>query len=229
MSSFDFEANSLFSGFREIDEGVYFKHYGFDVLEMNEASDDIDTNSFGYIEEKSMLWQKQIEINGDCIALKSVVDRSLTKENVEQSTIMAESLERGLFSKDCGSSFDDFVELFKTNSFNNGENVNNKEFAVDIISNGSLLELTECVESSEEIICYVNKMLLDYDGNCDFIGLNADGLVHVIGVVFNDSNGDYVIINDTENDDGAGRKIELSKFLKAWSSSDYTAITVAWR
>ena len=100
---------------------------------------------------------------------------------------------------------------------------------VDVISNSSLAELTEYVDSSDEIICYVNRMLLEQDGGYRYPGLNADGLVHIIGINYSKDNADFVIINDVSSDSGAGKRILLESFLNAWSASDYTAITIAWR
>ena len=225
MSSFDIESNFCPDGFNEIEEGVYFKHYGMDMLDKDIPRGEIEASSFGCFEEKSLLWQKQVDVNGDSIALKSIIESSFKKEDIDQNRIMKECTERGLFQKHCGSSFDDFVEILNMNLSDDSKNT----FTVDVASNSGLLELTDCVESDEEVICYVNMMLLDYDGNYSFRGLNSDGLVHVIGICFSDTDGDYVIINDVEKEYGAGKKIELDKFLKSWSTSDYTAITVAWR
>lgn len=225
MSSFDFESDFCPEGFNEIDEGVYFKHYGTDMLDEELPLKETEANSFGRFEEKALLWQKQIDLNGDSIALKSIIEGSLKKEAVDQNRIMKECTDRGLFQKHCGSSFDDFVEILNINLSDDIKNT----FAVEATSNVGLAELTECVESDGEVICYVNKMLLDYDGKYNFRGLNSDGFVHVIGISFSDTDGDYAIINDVEKEYGAGRKIALDKFLKAWSTSDYTAITVARR
>lgn len=225
MSSFDFELNSFPEGFDEIEEGVYFKHYGINMRDYDALRDKTESDSFGCFEDKTLLWQKEISMNCNCIAMKSIIDGSLGDTEIKQNRIMEECIERGLFQKHCGSSFDDFLEMLKINFSNQAE----KTMMVDVVSNSGLQELAQSVESDEEIICYVNMMFLDYDGDSDFIGLNSDGLVHVIGITFSDSNGDYVIINDVEKDNGAGRKIALDRFIKSWSTSNYTAITVDWR
>lgn len=225
MSSFDFESKTLFDGFQEIEEGVYFKHYGIELPPNEEIQDAHGVNSFGEFEAKSLLWQIQIDMNFESIALKSVIGNSLCGFTVSQADIAAESLNRGWFNPNCGSSFDDLIELLKWDVSKNKD----YPLTVDVISNGNLTELTEYVDSSDEVICYVNKMLLEQEGDYCYPGLNADGLVHIIGISFSNDGGDFVIVNDTSSDSGAGKKIVLESFLNAWATSNYTAITISRR
>lgn len=225
MGSFDLGSDSLLNGFQEIEEGVYFRHYGLELPYGEAVKESAEIVSFGDFEAKSLLWQKQIDVYANSIALKSVVDSSLYGYTVSQSDIIKECTERGLFLTSCGVSFDDLVEMLKSGAGGEDEDA----LSVDVLFNCDLQELTEYVDSNDEVICYVNMMLLDYDREYSFPGLNSDSLVHIIGVSFSDTGGDVVIINDTSKDDGAGKTIPLERFLKAWSTSDYTAITVARR
>lgn len=224
MSSFDFESKSLFDGFLEIEEGVYFKHYGMELSYNEEARDVDEAFFFGDFEAKSLFWQKQIDIYAESVALKSIITQSLCGFSIPQSDVAKESLDKGWFHSDYGSSFDDFVELLKWDASKSQECF----LTVDVISNSSLAELTEYVDSSDEIICYVSRMLLEQDGDYRYLGLNADSLVHIIGINYSKDNADFVIINDVSSDSGAGKRILLESFLNAWSASDYTAITIAW-
>ena len=225
MSLFDLESNPFFDGLYEIEEGVYFKHYGVELASNGVLLETDGITTFGDFETKSLLWKRQIEFQTDGIALKSVVGSSLCDCAINQNDLLKECVERGLFHSECGSSFDDFIEIMKWDTSKGGKNT----FVVDTVSNSDLSELTEYVDSRDEIICYVNMMLLDQSGKFDYPGLNADGLVHVIGINFNDVDGDCVIINDPSCDIGAGKRIPVESFLNAWSASEYTAIIVALR
>lgn len=224
MSLFDFGSNPLFDGFHEIEEGVYFRHYGIELPCNEVIRDDVEIVSFGDFEVKSLLWQKRIDIHADSIAVKSVVDSSLYGRTVGQREIIKECTERGLFLPGCGASFDDLIEMMRS-KFDDEEK---DDLWADVLSNCSLQELTEYVDSSDEVICWVSMMLMDYDGEC-YPGLNSDGLIHVIGISFSDTDGDFVIINDVSKDDGAGKRIPLKRFLKAWSTSNYTLVAVSRR
>lgn len=225
MSPFDFESNLLFDGIYKIEEGVYIKHYCIEALQKDVMEEKDDINSFGEYESKSLLWQKQINSKADSIALKSIVTTSLRNCAIDQHDLLNICFEMGLFHPEYGSSFDDFISLLKLNTSNNETNT----FVVDVITNCNLTELLEFVESRDEVICYVNMMLLYQKEKLNYPGLNADGLVHVTGMCFSNECGDVIIINDTSSDMGAGKKIPLQNFLNAWSKSEYTTIMIALR
>lgn len=225
MSSSDFELNALFSSFREIEEGVYFKHYGFEIPASAETTEGEGSSTFGDFEAKALLWHKQPEDNADCLALKLIIEGITGNDSQNQMDIRQECIERGLFHADSGASLDDVIEMLKLNASGNGK----AKWQVDVMANCALSELAEAVDSRDEVICYVNRMQMDYEGELSYPGQNADTLVHAIGISFHNDEGDYVILNDVSRDDGAGRKIPLDRFLKAWATGDNTIITVARR
>lgn len=219
MKPYDFEPNELFRRFREIEEGVYFKHYGIELPDHEWLPDAVESGFFGDIEAKKLFWQRQEDECGDSIALKSILTQALKGTAVAQAEIAQEGRERGWYHPDLGSSLDDFVELLKWNSGIEGES----PITVELISNVSLAELAEYVDSGYEVVCYVNLLLLEREGDCCCPGLNADSLVHLIGISFQEDE-DFVFANLPEEDSGAGRKIPLESFLNAWSAGNNTLI-----
>ncbi len=218
---FDFEKNAFREGFEEIEEGVYYKHYGIELSSETEIREFPKTESFGDYEIKAQFWEKQMSANTECIALKAIIAHSLNEDTIQQVHIEKECLEKGFYRPEWGTSFDDVLEILKLDLNNKQEN-----FDVEVLFNSSLMDLTEHVDSNGEVVCYVNRMLLEYDGSYNFPGLNADSLIHVIGIVFGNAEDDYVVINDVSREDGAGIKISLDNFLNAWATSGNIAITV---
>lgn len=225
MNPFDLESIALFDGFDELEEGVYFKHYGMKLLSDEAEQGYREIDSFGDYEAKALLWQKQIEANADCIALKTIADNSLNGVETTQADIKREAIARGFFQLNCGASFDDVIKILELDASTDAEN----SIRADVFLNMDLSELIEYMGGDEDIICYVNRIILDCGDSFCFPRLNADGFIHVIGIEFCNDECDYIVINDVSKDHGAGIRIPLDRFLKAWSTSDYTVIIVSRR
>ena len=220
VMDFEFGLNLPIDGLQELEEGVYFKHYGMDLTESGELQESMVSERFGEYEAKACFWQKQTEPLGESLALQAMFESLVQGTGVSQEQLRRDAIQQGRFQPGCGTSLEDIEELLKQSSDDAPIYVENRIGC-------TLAEIAEAVDTDGETLCYVSMLILDCEELQDYPGLNADGLVHVTGISFQDEEGDIVYINDVTKDDGAGRKIPLDVFLRAWSASDYRAIIVS--
>lgn len=225
MNSFEFNSKSFLDELTEIEDGIYFKHYGFD----NKFDDvnDLPVEEgllYGDPDRHIPLWERRLERETDTVAYRTAFEKTFGNKEMSQDKIREELIHLGLYQNECGMSFEGFLNSFKVSM----SPEKTDDFIVERLTDSSLTELMEYVDSNAFVLCYVNSLILEYPLCSDIPGFNADAFVHVIGIEFEDEE-DYVFINDSSCDDGAGRKILLKDFLNAWSVNGYTAIGISRR
>ena len=222
MNPFEFKSNSFLDGLTEIEDGIYFKHYECD--HKFDGMPDKEGLLYGNPDRDMFLWERQLENGTDTIAYRTVFEKAFGSKELSQAKVKEELINLGLYHSECGMSFDGFFKSFNISMVP----ASTEDFVVERFVNSNVTELIEYVDSDAIVLCYVNSLILDYPSCADIPGLNADAFVHVIGIEFEDEE-DYIFINDSSCDDGAGKKILLKDFMNAWSVNGYTAIGISRR
>lgn len=225
MNPFEFNSNSFLDGLTEIEDGIYFKHYEWDQkFDGIDGLPDKEGLMYGNPDRDMILWERQLENWTDTIAYRTAFEKAFGSKELSQAKVKEELIYLGLYQSECGMSFDGFLKSFNINMIPESTG----DFVVERLVNSSVTELIEYVDSDAFVLCYVNSFILDYPSCADIPGLNADAFVHVIGIKFEEEE-DYIFINDSSCDNGAGKKILLKDFMNAWSVNGYTAVGISRR
>ena len=225
MDPFEIDESSFLEGFRELEEGIYVKNYGMELREEQLETPELGLDDFGAPEAKALAWQKRIDETGDCLALKAEAASALGQLFPDQQALREICLERGILQPGCGASMDDLIVVLGMDD----SGLEDERLLVEVIDDCGFAEFLEYVDSDSVVFCHVSMPLIDVEGLQDLPGLNADGFLQVIGVRLDPEGEDCVVVNDASKEEGAGMKISLDRFMRAWSTSAYRMLSVTQR
>ena len=224
MVPFDNNLESFDENAVELEVGVFRER--LEIKESDDTSTDFNETTFDVFGklDSGDEWQLQEGILCDSIAINCGIGLHNDIGYYSQEAIIEKLIDQGLYSENEGLSVNDTAKFMMLYS-----PCGDIEIYVEEGSLSGLNELCTCIEAGETVICYVNSSVLYDDAMADIPGLNADQMIHVIGIDMSDGENEYVVVNDTAEQNGSGKHIPLNAFLKAWATNDFYAISLSPR
>lgn len=195
-----------------LDQGVFYEVIGRRG-ELEKGTEE-ESCVFGQGDVDCAYWSGQVHENAGGIACLGYAIAQLTDARITDQELCDRAERLGRFDPEMGISTGDMMAVLKSYRLS-------PEYSEDT----SMQMLMEILEEGKAL-CLVNSFLLEGKGHTPYEGSTADAFVQVIEINVQNPLNPFIRLNVPFSSDGAGKKVDLQTFSRAWKAGNRAVICV---